>query len=168
VAIALRAAETALPPSRAAPAPRRGDILFRYASLLRRDKERLTRAMTREMGKVPPEARGDVQEAIDIAQLMAGEGRRMFGNTVPSELPDKWAMSVRQPIGVAGIITPWNFPMAIPAWKTMPALVAGNTVVFKPASDNPALRHAPRRADGRGRASAGCRQPGDERRRGGR
>ena len=137
VAMAIRAAETALPAWRATPAPRRGEILFRYASLLRRDKERLARALTREMGKVLPEARGDVQEAIDIAELMAGEGRRMFGDTVPSELPDKWAMSIRQPIGVAGIITPWNFPMAIPAWKTMPALVAGNTVVFKPASDTP-------------------------------
>ncbi len=137
VAMAIRAAETALPAWRATPAPRRGEILFRYAAFLRRDKERLARALTREMGKVLPEARGDVQEAIDIAELMAGEGRRMFGDTVPSELPDKWAMSVRQPIGVAGIITPWNFPMAIPAWKTMPALVAGNTVVFKPASDTP-------------------------------
>ena len=86
-------------------------------------KERLARAMTREMGKVLAEARGDVQEGIDIAFLMAGEGRRMFGDTVPSELPDKWAMSIRQPIGVAGIITPWNFPMAIPCWKMMPALV---------------------------------------------
>jgi aldehyde dehydrogenase (NAD+) len=93
--------------------------------------------MTREMGKVIAEARGDVQEGIDIAFLMAGEGRRMFGETVPSELPDKWAMSIRQPIGVAGIITPWNFPIAIPCWKTMPALVAGNTVVFKPSSDTP-------------------------------
>ena len=100
-------------------------------------KERLARAMTREMGKVLAEARGDVQEGIDIAFLMAGEGRRMFGDTVPSELPDKWAMSIRQPIGVAGIITPWNFPMAIPCWKMMPALVAGNTVVFKPSSDTP-------------------------------
>ena len=93
--------------------------------------------MTREMGKVLAEARGDVQEGIDIAYLMAGEGRRMFGDTVPSELPDKWAMSIRQPIGIAGIITPWNFPIAIPCWKMMPALVAGNTVVFKPASDTP-------------------------------
>ena len=93
--------------------------------------------MTREMGKVIAEARGDVQEGIDIAFLMAGEGRRMFGDTVPSELPDKWAMSIRQPIGVAGIITPWNFPMAIPCWKMMPALVTGNTVVFKPSSDTP-------------------------------
>jgi aldehyde dehydrogenase (NAD+) len=100
-------------------------------------KERLSRAMTREMGKVLAEARGDVQEGIDIAFLMAGEGRRMFGDTVPSELPDKWAMSIRQPIGIAGIITPWNFPVAIPCWKMMPALVAGNTVVFKPASDTP-------------------------------
>ena len=100
-------------------------------------KERLARAMTREMGKVLAEARGDVQEGIDIAFLMAGEGRRMFGDTTPSELPDKWAMSVRQPIGVAGIITPWNFPIAIPCWKAMPALVTGNTVVFKPSSDTP-------------------------------
>ena len=89
------------------------------------------------MGKVIAEARGDVQEGIDIAFLMAGEGRRMFGDTTPSELPDKWAMSTRVPIGVAGIITPWNFPIAIPCWKMMPALVAGNTVVFKPASDTP-------------------------------
>ncbi len=93
--------------------------------------------MTREMGKVLTEARGDVQEGIDIAFLMAGEGRRMFGDTVPSELPDKWAMSIRQPLGIAGIITPWNFPIAIPCWKMMPALVTGNTVVFKPASDTP-------------------------------
>ena len=136
-AMAIRAAETALPAWRATPAPRRGEILLQFASLLRRDKERLARALTREMGKVLPEARGDVQEAIDIAELMAGEGRRMFGDTVPSELPDKWAMSIRQPIGVAGIITPWNFPIAIPAWKMTAALVAGNTVVFKPASDTP-------------------------------
>ena len=107
--------------------------------------------MTREMGKVLAEARGDVQEGIDIAFLMAGEGRRMFGDTVPSELPDKWAMSIRQPIGIAGIITPWNFPMAIPCWKMMPALVAGNTVVFKPASDTPHCATLARRADGRGR-----------------
>ncbi len=137
VAMAVRAAEEAFPAWRATPAPKRGELLFEYARLLRRDKERLARALTREMGKVIAEARGDVQEAIDIAELMAGEGRRMFGDTVPSELPDKWAMSIRQPIGVAGIITPWNFPMAIPAWKTMPALVAGNTIVFKPSSDTP-------------------------------
>ena len=137
VAMAVRAAETAFPAWRDTPAPKRGEILYRFGALMAEHKERLARAMTREMGKVLAEARGDVQEGIDIAFLMAGEGRRMFGDTVPSELPNKWAMSIRQPIGVAGIITPWNFPMAIPCWKTMPALVAGNTVVFKPASDTP-------------------------------
>jgi len=137
VAMAVKAAEMAFPAWRATPAPKRGEILYRFGSLLAEHKERLARAMTREMGKVLAEARGDVQEGIDIAFLMAGEGRRMFGDTVPSELPDKWAMSIRQPIGVAGIITPWNFPVAIPCWKLMPALVTGNTVVFKPASDTP-------------------------------
>jgi acyl-CoA reductase-like NAD-dependent aldehyde dehydrogenase len=137
VATAIRAAELAYPGWRATPAPKRGEVLYRFAALLAEHKERLARAMTREMGKVLPEARGDVQEGIDIAYLMAGEGRRMFGDTTPSELPNKWAMSVREPIGVAGIITPWNFPVAIPCWKMMPALVAGNTVVFKPASDTP-------------------------------
>ena len=137
LAMAIRAAELAFPAWRATPAPRRGELLFRFGELMARHKERLARAMTREMGKVLAEARGDVQEGIDIAYLMAGEGRRMFGDTVPSELPDKWAMSIRQPIGIAGIITPWNFPIAIPCWKMMPALVAGNTVVFKPASDTP-------------------------------
>ena len=137
VAMAVRAAEMAFPAWRATPAPKRGEILYRFGALMAEHKERLARAMTREMGKVISEARGDVQEGIDIAFLMAGEGRRMFGDTVPSELPDKWAMSIRQPIGVAGIITPWNFPMAIPCWKTMPALVAGNTVVFKPSSESP-------------------------------
>ena len=137
VAMAIRAAEAAAPGWAATPAPKRGEILYRFGALMAEHKERLARAMTREMGKVISEARGDVQEGIDIAFLMAGEGRRMFGDTVPSELPDKWAMSIRQPIGVAGIITPWNFPMAIPCWKLMPALVAGNTVVFKPSSETP-------------------------------
>jgi aldehyde dehydrogenase (NAD+) len=137
VAEAVRAAETAFPAWRRTPAPRRGELLYGFAALLAQHKERLARALTTEMGKVLPEARGDVQEAIDIAYLMAGEGRRLFGDTVPSELPDKWAMSVREPIGVAGLITPWNFPIAIPAWKMMPALVAGDTVVWKPASDTP-------------------------------
>jgi aldehyde dehydrogenase (NAD+) len=137
VAMAIKAAETALPMWRRTPAPRRGEILYAFGALMAQHKERLAQAMTREMGKVLSEARGDVQEGIDIAYLMAGEGRRMFGDTTPSELPDKWAMSIRQPIGIAGIITPWNFPMAIPCWKMMPALVAGNTVVFKPASDTP-------------------------------
>ncbi len=136
-AMAIKAAEMALPAWRAMPAPKRGEIMYRFAELMAQHKERLSRAMTREMGKVIAEARGDVQEGIDIAYLMAGEGRRMFGDTVPSELPDKWAMSIRQPIGVAGIITPWNFPIAIPCWKMMPALVTGNTVVFKPSSDTP-------------------------------
>jgi aldehyde dehydrogenase (NAD+) len=136
-AMAIKAAETALPMWRRTPAPKRGEILYRFGALMAEHKERLAHAMTREMGKVIAEARGDVQEGIDIAFLMAGEGRRMFGDTVPSELPDKWAMSIRQPIGIAGIITPWNFPIAIPCWKMMPALVAGNTVVFKPASDTP-------------------------------
>jgi len=122
---------------RRTPAPKRGEILYAFGALMAQHKERLARAMTREMGKVLSEARGDVQEGIDIAFLMAGEGRRMHGETVPSELPDKWAMSIRQPIGVAGIITPWNFPIAIPCWKIMPALVTGNTVVFKPSSDTP-------------------------------
>jgi len=137
VAMAVKAAETAYPMWRRTPAPRRGEILYAFGALMAQHKERLAQAMTREMGKVITEARGDVQEGIDIAYLMAGEGRRMTGDTVPSELPDKWAMSIRQPIGVAGIITPWNFPMAIPCWKTMPALVTGNTVVFKPSSDTP-------------------------------
>src|SRR5262245_23861544 len=93
--------------------------------------------MTREMGKVLDETRGDVQEAIDMTYFMAGEGRRLYGQTVPSELRDKFAMSVRQPLGVAAVITPWNFPMAIPSWKIIPALICGNTVVFKPATLTP-------------------------------
>ncbi|HEX3427994.1 MAG TPA: aldehyde dehydrogenase family protein [Candidatus Limnocylindrales bacterium] len=137
VGMAVKAAETAGPMWRRTPAPKRGEILYRFGALMAEHKERLARAMAREMGKVVTEARGDVQEGIDIAFLMAGEGRRMFGDTVPSELPDKWAMSIRQPIGIAGIVTPWNFPIAIPCWKMMPALVAGNTVVFKPSSDTP-------------------------------
>ena len=136
-AMAVRAAEEAGPAWRRTPAPKRAEIMFRFAGLLAEHKERLAREMTREMGKVLPEARGDVQEGIDIAFLMAGEGRRMFGDTVPSELPDKWAMSVREPLGVAAIITPWNFPIAIPCWKMIPALITGNTVVWKPASDTP-------------------------------
>ncbi len=137
VAMAVRAADEALRGWKATPAPKRGELLYRFGALMAEHKERLARAMTREMGKVLAEARGDVQEGIDIAFLMGGEGRRLFGDTVPSELPDKWAMSIRQPLGIAGIVTPWNFPMAIPCWKMMPALVAGNAVVFKPSSDAP-------------------------------
>ncbi len=137
IAMAVSAAWAARPMWQRTPAPKRGEILYAFGALMAEHKERLARAMTREMGKVLSEARGDVQEGIDIAYLMAGEGRRMFGDTTPSELPDKWAMSIRQPIGIAGIITPWNFPMAIPCWKMMPALVTGNVVIFKPASDTP-------------------------------
>ena len=124
---------------RLVPAPERGTILFRFAELLRRDKDSLTDLITREMGKVKTEAGGDVQEAIDMAYYMGGEGRRMFGHTTPSELRDKFMMSVRMPVGVVGAITPWNFPIAIPAWKLCPALVCGNTVVLKPAEDTPEL-----------------------------
>jgi len=134
---AVDAAERAFEEWSSLPAPKRGEILFHAASLLRQNKETLARTVTIEMGKVLPEAKGDVQEAIDIAEYMAGEGRRLFGHTTPSELRDKFCMTVRRPIGVCGLITPWNFPIAIPAWKIMPALICGNPVVFKPASDTP-------------------------------
>ncbi len=134
---AIQAAACAYEQWRLVPAPKRGEILFKAAQLLVERKEQFARDMTREMGKVLNETRGDVQEAIDMTFYMAGEGRRMFGQTVPSELRSKFAMSVRQPLGVCSIITPWNFPMAIPSWKIAPALVCGNTVVFKPASQTP-------------------------------
>jgi aldehyde dehydrogenase (NAD+) len=124
---------------RLVPAPKRGEMLFRFARLLEQEKDALTDLMTHEMGKVRAEAGGDVQEAIDITYYMAGEGRRLFGQTTPSELQDKWNMSIRQPVGVVGAITPWNFPIAIPSWKIIPALICGNTVVLKPATDTPAL-----------------------------
>src|SRR3990170_4896807 len=136
---AVAAACAAWPAWRAIPAPKRGEILFSAAERLAREKESLSRIVAREMGKVLAEARGDVQEAIDMTYYMAGEGRRLSGQTVPSELPNKFAMSVRDPIGVVAAITPWNFPLAIPTWKIMPALVTGNTVVFKPASDTSAV-----------------------------
>jgi alpha-ketoglutaric semialdehyde dehydrogenase len=126
---------------RRTPAPARGDVLRRAGELLVARKEEIARAMTREMGKVLAETRGDVQEAIDTAFYAATEGRRLFGHTVPSELKDKWAMSVRRPIGVAGIITPFNFPLAIPSWKVFPALLCGNSVVIKPAHDVPHTVH---------------------------
>jgi aldehyde dehydrogenase (NAD+) len=119
------------------PAPARGDVLRRVGDILTARKEVIARAMTREMGKVLAETRGDVQEGIDTAYYAASEGRRLFGHTVPSELRSKWAMSFRRPIGVAGIITPFNFPMAIPTWKIFPALLCGNAVVFKPSADVP-------------------------------
>jgi acyl-CoA reductase-like NAD-dependent aldehyde dehydrogenase len=136
---AVEAARAAYEEWRLVPAPRRGEILFRFGQLLTEQKEDLAQLMTREMGKVLPEARGDVQEAIDMSFYMGGEGRRLFGQTTPSELPDKFNMSVRMPIGVVGAITPWNFPIAIPSWKLLPALVCGNTVVLKPATDTPLL-----------------------------
>src|SRR5581483_148692 len=136
---AVASARAAFEDWRLVPAPERGDILFRFAELLRAHKAELTDLMTREMGKVKAEAGGDVQEAIDMSYYMGGEGRRLFGQTTPSELRDKFMMSVRMPVGVVGAITPWNFPIAIPAWKLCPALVCANTVVLKPAKDTPPL-----------------------------
>ncbi len=121
------------------PPPKRAQVLFKAARILEERKEELATLLTQEMGKVISEARGDIQEAIDITLYAAGEGRRMFGETTTSELNDKFCMTILRPIGVIGMITPWNFPMAIPAWKVMPALVAGNTIVMKPASDTPLL-----------------------------
>ena len=134
---AVDAAKRAFAKWRLVPAPRRAEMIFRAAEILIERKEDHARDMTREMGKVLKETRGDVQEAIDAAYYNAGEGRRLFGPTVPSELPNKFAMAVRQPIGVCGMITPWNFPMAISSWKLLPALVCGNTCVIKPAEDTP-------------------------------
>src|SRR5213592_3939480 len=141
VEAAVDAAKRAFHKWRLVPAPRRAEIVYRAAEMLMERKEEYSRDMTREMGKILKETRGDVQEAIDTAYYMAGEGRRMFGPTTPSELPNKFAMAVRRPLGVCGMITPWNFPMAIPSWKLFPALVAGNTVVIKPATDTPASAH---------------------------
>ena len=137
VDLAVDAATEAYKSWRLVPAPKRAEILFRAAELLVQRKEEFAKDMTREMGKVLAETRGDVQEAIDMTYYMAGEGRRLFGQTTPSELPNKFAMSVRQSIGACGLITPWNFPMAIPSWKMMPALISGNTLVLKPAEDTP-------------------------------
>ena len=134
---AVDAAKRAFAKWRLVPAPRRAEIVFRAAEILIERKEEYSREMTREMGKVLAETRGDVQEAIDAAYYNAGEGRRLFGPTVPSEMPNKFAMAVRQPIGVCGMITPWNFPMAISSWKLLPAIVCGNTCVIKPAQDTP-------------------------------
>lgn len=134
---AVKAARRAFERWRLVPAPARGDIMRKVGDLLVKRKEDLAREMTREMGKVLTETRGDVQEGIDTAYYASSEGRRLFGKTVPSELPNKFAMAMRVPIGVAGIITPWNFPMAIPTWKIFPAVLSGNTVVFKPATDTP-------------------------------
>jgi acyl-CoA reductase-like NAD-dependent aldehyde dehydrogenase len=132
---AAKAAREAYEGWRLTPAPRRGEILFRAAETIFKNKEVLGRWVTREMGKILSEGQGDVQEAIDMGYYMAGEGRRLSGETVPSELPNKDMKSIRVPLGVFGLITPWNFPIAIPSWKIFPALICGNTVVFKPSSD---------------------------------
>jgi aldehyde dehydrogenase (NAD+) len=137
VAMAVAAAKKAFATWRLVPAPKRAEVLLRAGTLLQQRKEQYATEMTREMGKVLAETRGDVQEAIDEAFYVAGEGRRLFGVTTPSELQNKFAMSIRMPVGVVGLITPWNFPMAIPSWKLFPALVAGNTCVIKPATDTP-------------------------------
>jgi aldehyde dehydrogenase (NAD+) len=134
---AVNAAQQAFDGWRSTPAPKRAEILFRLGEILIRNKEKFSADMTREMGKVLTEAGGDVQEAIDCTYYTAGEGRRLHGFTTPAEMPEKFAMCVRQPVGLCGLITPWNFPMAIPSWKLIPALVCGNTVVLKPAEDTP-------------------------------
>jgi acyl-CoA reductase-like NAD-dependent aldehyde dehydrogenase len=134
---AIDAAEAAYPAWRKTPAPKRGAILLRAAQIMRERKNELGALVSSEMGKVIAEGRGDVQEAIDFLEYIAGEGRRMLGETTPSELPNKFCMTVRQPLGVVGCITPWNFPIAIPVWKIGAALISGNTIVFKPAEQTP-------------------------------
>src|SRR5438132_11625551 len=134
---AVAAARDAFAAWRLTPATKRAELMFRVGEILMRDKQKYTADMTREMGKVFKEAGGDVQEAIDCTYYAAGEGRRLHGFTTPAEMPNKFAMCVRQPMGLCGLITPWSFPMAIPSWKLMPALVCGNTVVMKPAEDTP-------------------------------
>jgi aldehyde dehydrogenase (NAD+) len=134
---AVSAATEAFPKWKSTPAPKRAEILYKLGRILIERKEQFAIDMTREMGKVLKETRGDVQEAIDMTFYAAGEGRRLYGYTTPSELPDKMAMCVRQPVGICTLITPWNFPMAIPSWKIMPALICGNTLVIKPAEDTP-------------------------------
>jgi aldehyde dehydrogenase (NAD+) len=134
---AIAAAKEAYKKWRLVPAPKRAEILFKLANLIKDNKEELARDMTREMGKILIETRGDVQEAIDMTFFIAGEGRRLYGHTTPSEMMNKFQMSIRIPVGLVAMITPWNFPMAIPSWKLIPALVCGNTVIFKPATDTP-------------------------------
>jgi aldehyde dehydrogenase (NAD+) len=138
---AVASAQKAFPSWRLVPAPARAELIYRVGELLLQHKEKLAQLISREMGKPLTEARGDVQEGIDCALYMAGEGRRMFGQTTPSEMPNKFAMTVRIPVGVCALITPWNFPVAIPCWKAFPALVCGNTVILKPAEDTPACAH---------------------------
>jgi alpha-ketoglutaric semialdehyde dehydrogenase len=139
---AVQAAKTAYKNWRLTPAPRRGEILFQIAHLLTERKETIAQLMTQEMGKILVETRGDVQEAIDMAYYMGGEGRRMLGYTAPVEMPNKFGMAMRDSAGIVGLITPWNFPVAVPSWKILPALIAGNTIVWKPSEDTPATSAA--------------------------
>ncbi|MEO8611974.1 MAG: aldehyde dehydrogenase family protein [Chloroflexota bacterium] len=139
---AVQAAKSAYKNWRLTPAPRRGEILFKVAQLLTERKEEISRLMTQEMGKILVETRGDVQEAIDMAYYMGGEGRRLLGYTAPVEMPNKFGMAIRDSAGVVGLITPWNFPVAVPSWKMLPALIAGNAVVWKPGEDTPATSAA--------------------------
>jgi alpha-ketoglutaric semialdehyde dehydrogenase len=139
---AVNAATEAFKSWRLVPAPMRGELLFKIGDILKQKKEGLARLLTQDMGKVISEARGDVQEAIDMAYFMGGEGRRLLGYTAPVEMPNKFGMAVRDPAGVVGLITPWNFPIAVPSWKIFPALVAGNTVIWKPSPETPAISAA--------------------------
>src|SRR5512138_3039506 len=142
VEAAVGAAMQAFQSWRLLPAPLRGELLFKVGDLLKQKKEELAQLLTRDMGKVIAEARGDVQEAIDMAYYMGGEGRRLLGYTAPVEMPNKFGMAVRDPSGIVGLITPWNFPIAVPSWKIFPALVAGNTVIWKPSPETPAISAA--------------------------
>lgn len=139
---AVAAAKAAFNAWRLTPAPIRGEMLFKVGDILKQKKEELSQLLTRDMGKVIAEARGDVQEAIDMAYFMGGEGRRLLGYTAPVEMPNKFGMAVRDPSGVVGLITPWNFPIAVPSWKIFPALVAGNTIIWKPSPETPAISAA--------------------------
>ncbi|MBI1855769.1 MAG: aldehyde dehydrogenase family protein, partial [Chloroflexi bacterium] len=139
---AVQAASEAFKSWRLTPAPLRGELLFKVGDILKTKKEELARLLTRDMGKVITEARGDIQEAIDMAYFMGGEGRRLLGYTAPVEMPNKFGMAMRDPSGVVGIITPWNFPIAVPSWKIFPALIAGNTLIWKPSPETPAISAA--------------------------
>ncbi|MEB5655008.1 aldehyde dehydrogenase family protein [Bacillus anthracis] len=136
---AIEHAQTAFYKWKSIPAPKRGEILFKIGDVIKNRKQRLAELLTKEVGKTKIEAEGEVQEAIDMAYYMAGEGRRMFGHTIPSELPNKWAMSVREPVGVVGAISAFNFPVAVPSWKILPSLILGNTVIWKPSPETSAI-----------------------------
>ena len=124
------------------PAPIRGELIGRVGKALEREKESLAKLVTREVGKTLKEARGSVQEAIDTCHFFQSEGRRLYGQTVPSEMPNKELTTYRRPLGVVGIVTAGNFPVAVPSWKLVPALLTGNTIVWKPSEDAPAVAYA--------------------------